>query len=202
MKAPLIVTVAVLAAASLHAADAGNMFPEGNFESGAQLKAPFPNPITENPKNAEEGVLYIEPGDYQARNCKVSIENEDGSSFLHLEAPKGFDGILRTYIALRLPEPAPAAVTIGQRWRMADFAKLEEAPQWAGAQNDPVFVMEDGTRKTINGTLRLNSNTGGEWQEVEKTVSVPAGARILILQPGLYRASGTLDIDDIRVFAE
>ena len=35
-----------------------------------------------------------------------------------------------------------------------------------------------------------------------ETVNVPDGAKRLILQPGLYLVTGTLDIDDIKVFAE
>lgn len=204
MKIRTVTTAAAsaLCAFSLHASDSGNMFPEGNFESVMEMKAPFPSPITEDPTSAVEGVLYIEPGDYKDKGCNVSIEQEDGSSFLRYNAPKGFNGILRTYIALRLPDPAPQLLTIGQRWRLADFETGPEAPEWAGAQNDPQFVMADGSRKVINGTLRLRGNTNGEWQEVEKTVTVPEGAKMLILQPGLYVGSGTLDIDDIRVFAE
>lgn len=201
-KTVSLTAAAALCALSLHASDSGNMFPEGNFESVLEMKAPAPSPITEDPMSAVEGVLYIEPGDYKNKGCNVSVEQEDGSSFLRYTAPKGFNGILRTYIALRLPDPAPQVLTIGQRWRMSDCGVEAEAPEWAGAQNDPQFVLADGSRKVINGTLRLRENTNGEWQEVEKTVTVPEGAKMVILQPGLYVASGTLDIDDIRVFAE
>ncbi len=87
------------------------------------------------------------------------------------------------------------------RWRLSDSAPQEGAPEWASAQNDPVFVLADGSSKVMNGTLRLKSNTD-DWQEVEKAVPVPEGAQMLILQPGLYRITGTLDVDDIKIFSD
>lgn len=199
--ATIIVAIAI-SSASVPAADPGNLFPEGDFESPVRLEAPSPSPTTEDPLNTEEGLLYIEPGDYKAKGCEVSIEGEGDSSFLRLKAPHGFEGILRTYIPLRLPDPTPATITISQRWRLADYEAVPGAPEWASAQNDPIFVLADGTTKIIHGTLRLRADTAGEWQEVEKSVNVPEGAKILMLQPGLFMATGTLEVDDIKVFAE
>jgi hypothetical protein len=189
------------AIASASAQEPANLYPEGNFEGAVELQAPHPSPLTGDPLTAQEGILYIEPGDYKSKKCSVSVENENGSNFIRYVAPVGFTGILRTYIALKLPDPAPATLTISMRWRVSDYATQDNAPEWASAQNDPMFVLADGTKKILYGTLRLKSNTE-EWQEVEKTVSVPEGAKMLILQPGLYCVTGTLDVDDIKVTAE
>lgn len=194
-----ILLASLFATLQVKAQDDGNLFPEGDFESVINLIAPHPSP-----SHADKlaGEFYLEPGDYKAKGCKVVVENEGGTSFLRFSAPTGFKGILRTYIALDLPDPAPASLTISQRWRTSQFAPQAEAPAWASAQNDPAFILADGTEKVMHGTLRLTGDTGGGWVEVEKTVMVPEGAKRLILQPGLYGVTGTLDIDDIKVFAE
>ncbi len=197
MKKYIIATLITCAPICAKADD--NLFPEGNFESPVTLKA---EPFKAGPLSAEEGVLYIEPGDFKNKSCQVNTEKEGDSTFLRMIAPEGFSGILRTYIPLKLPETAPASVTISMRWRVSDLKIGAGAPEWAGVQNDPMFVMADGTTQVANGTLRLKENTGGEWQEVEKSVPVPAGAKMLVLQPGLYLSSGTLDVDDIKVFTE
>jgi hypothetical protein len=198
----LVATAAlVVLGASAQAQEPTNLYPEGNFEGALDLRALSPNPMISDPLSAEEGVLYIEPGDYQNRGCSVAIEDENGSSFLRFVAPEGFGVNLRTYIAFKLPTPAPAALTISQRWRLTGLQTSSDAPEWAGAQNDPEFVLSDGSRKSVNGTFRLKADSGG-WVEVEKSVQVPDGSVMVILRPGLYVASGTLDIDDIKVFAE
>jgi hypothetical protein len=200
MKKTTAILIAITCSAAL-AQEPKNLYPEGDFESSPQILAPNPSPFTTDPTTAQEGALYVEPGDYKNKQCSVTVENEAGSSFIRYVAPNGFKGILRTYIALKLPDPAPASLTISMRWRLKDYAPQADAPEWASAQNDPAFVLADGTRKVLNGTLRLKSNTA-EWQEVEKTINVPDGAKMLILQPGLYCVTGTLDVDDIKVTAE
>lgn len=201
MKKHAFVTVvaSLLAFTSIQAQDSANLFPEGDLESPINLVNPYPNP----PKSQmQQGDFYIEPGNYESKGCTVSVETEEGSTFLRFMAPQGFNAILRTYIALDLPTPTPAALTISLRWRASDIAAPEGAPDWASVQCDPVFVMSDGSEKTIHGTLHLKESTGGEWVEVEKTVTVPEGAVRLVLQPGLYCVTGTLDVDDIKIFAE
>lgn len=195
----LTIAASLASMALLQAEDADNLFPEGNFEGEINLTNPFPNPA---PMDMQQGEFYIEPGDFKNKGCKISVENENGSNFIRYKAPAGFSGILRTYIALDLPNPPPPALTISMRWRTSNTEIPEGAPEWASAQNDPMFVFEDGTNKTIYGTLRLKGDTGGGWVEVEKTVNVPDGAKRLVLQPGLYGMTGTLDVDDIKVFAE
>lgn len=199
MKKLIITLTATLTLGSGAFAQDDNLFPEGNFEGEIQLDASHPMP---KHLQKQAGVFYIEPGDYQQKGAEVVVTNEQGANFLRFMTPSTYQGNLRTYIALDLPSPPPAALTIALRWRSSGLNPQDGAPNWASAQCDPVFVFEDGQEKTIFNTLRLKDGTNGEWIEVEKTVTVPDGAKRLILQPGLYQVNGTLDVDDIKIFAE
>lgn len=207
MKNPIVPTLAVTALAAisaspLQASEPGNLFPEGSFDQPLEIVAKSPNPATEDPLNAQEGVLYVEPGNYKDKGCIVEFTSDGGQQVLRFVAPENFEGILRTYIPLRLPEPTPASLTLAIRWRVQNYQVQNNAPGWASAQCDPIFVLSNGEKTVINNTLRITSDTGPDFVEMEKTVSVPEGAQMLILQPGLYCISGTLDIDEIKVFAE
>lgn len=201
---PLLILAAAggLFASTTFAAEQGNLFPEGSFDQPLDMVATAPNPATQDPFNAQEGVLYIEPGNYKGKGCNVEFVNEGGETFLRFTAPSSFTGILRAYIPLRLPDPAPPTITLSIRWRVQNYELQPDAPNWASAQCDPVFVLENGEKVTINNTLRLKEDTGESFMEMEKTVNVPEGAKILLLQPGLYCVNGQLDIDDLKVFAE
>lgn len=191
-----------LTTAPLLAADPTNLFPEGTFDSPIDIEAKAPNPATQDPLNAQEGILYAEPGNYRAKGCSIEFTNEGNENVLKFIAPESFSGILRTYIPLRLPNPPPTNITLSIRWATSNLKPAENAPVWASAQCDPIFVLENGEKKTINNTLRLTQDTGGEFTEMEKTVPVPDGAKMIILQPGLYLVTGTLAIDEIKVLAE
>lgn len=180
----------------------GNIFPEGGFETGVTL-SDQPGTITKDFTAAAEGTLYIEPGDYKAKGISVTVESEEGSNFLRYTVPaaSSFTGILRTYIVLALPDPKPSTVTVSLRWRLEGFAPASGAPEWASAQIEPAFLLADNKLKVANGTFRLKESTS-EWLEVEKNLTVPEGATHIVLQPGLYCAQGTLDVDDIKIIPE
>lgn len=180
-------------------AEEENVFPEGNFEGEVNLVNPHPHPEF---LDQQAGDFYISPGDYKRFGCSIELENEEGSTFLRFHSPSDYNGILRAFVSIDLPEPPPASVTISLRWRAEDYLVQPDAPDWASAQCDPTFFTEDGERKTIYGALRLNGNTDGEWVEIEKNINVPEGAVRLTLGPGLYCVNGTLDIDDIKVFLD
>lgn len=187
---------------SARATDAGNLFPEGAFDAPLEMIATSPNPAAQDPLNAQEGVLYIEPGNYKDKGCVVEFASEGSDSFLRFAAPDSFTGILRAYIPLKLPQPAPSTLTLSIRWRLSNLQPQADAPVWASAQCDPVFVLENGEKVTINNTLRLKEETGGQFVEMEKVVNVPDGAKALLLQPGLYCVNGELAVDRIEVIAE
>lgn len=198
-----ILTILAITSASAFAADPANLFPEGNFESEPKLSTE-PGKVTGDFSLAEEGTLYIEPGDFKGKGVSVTLENEKGSSFIHYDIPadSGFTGILRTYIVMKVPSPAPVSMTVSLRWRMKDFVPQADAPEWASAQVEPAFVVPGSDTKTISGALRLKKDTNGEWQEAEANLPVPGGATYLVLCPGIYLGTGTLDLDDIKIFAE
>jgi hypothetical protein len=207
MKRTLLIASAAFAAIlSTGLAEEGNLYPEGNFEGDISLNASGTGKMTKDFSTAEEGVLYIEPGDYKAKGeVSVTKETEDGNSFIRFRNAPGskLTGILRAYIVLKLPSPAPSGVTVSLRWRLSEWQPVEGegAQPWASAQADPQFRLADGTTKPVNNTFRLKKVVT-EWTEVEKSVTVPEGATHLILPPGLYAGYGTLDIDDIKVIAE
>lgn len=180
-------------------AEEGNVFPEGSFEGEVNLTNPHPHPAR---LDMQPGDFYLTPGDYKHKGCMIEIASEEGSNYLSFQAPSDYTGILRAFVALDLPEPSPASVTISLRWRVKDYEVQPDAPDWASVQCDPIFVMPDGEEKVIYGALRLKENTDGEWIEIEKNVSVPNGAVRLVLGPGLYCVNGTLNVDDIKIFLE
>ena len=198
-----ILTILALTSVNALAADPANLFPEGNFESDPKLSTE-PGKITGDFSLAEEGTLYIEPGDLKTKGVTVEVENEKGSNFIRYNIPTnaGFTGILRTYIVMKVPSSAPATLTVSLRWRLKDFAPQANAPEWASAQVEPAFVVPGSETKTINGALRLKQDSNGEWQEAEASLPVPSGATHLVLCPGIYLGTGTLDLDDVKIFAE
>lgn len=202
LKHALLAVALATAPAAATAETSGNLFPEGSFDQPLELLTEHPNPATKDPLNALEGVMYAEPANFAGRGCTIEQLTEDGVSFLRLSAPESFTGILRVYIPLRLPEPTPAFVTLNVRWRISELQPNPDPPAWASVQADPIFVLASGETKVINNTLRSSESTNGEFIEIEKTVPVPDGAVMLILQPGLYCVTGTLDIDQIQVIAE
>lgn len=198
-----IITALALTTVSALAAEK-NLFPEGDFESRITF-SDQPGTILNNFTIAEQGTLYVEPGDYKSLgNLDVRVKSEGGEKFLQFDVSKkaGAGNTLRTYIVLELPKPAARSITVALRWRLKDFEPLAEGETWASAQIEPTFVMKDGTTQTLSGSIRLQEDTNGQWQEVEKTFDVPRGATHLVLMPGLYISSGTLDVDDLKVLAD
>jgi hypothetical protein len=176
-----------------------NIFPDGNFEGELTFSTKSAE-VCKDFKAADEGTLYIEPGDYKHKGgVTVSIETEDGNKFLRFHNPpeSKLDGNLRTFIVLKLPTPPPSGMTLSLRWRIKDFVLNEGAPDWAAAQCNPMFLLQDGTTTKSVNIFRGKADT--DWVEKEKSISIPDGATHLILQPGIKGVRGTFDIDDLKV---
>ena len=184
---PLLSCLAFLTfLASVSSLMADNLFPEGSFEIlGAEgepesWSLPHPN--------------------YLAKiQADSSLETENGNRFLRLSLENPENANLAT---AKIPIPDDAAnVVITYRVRCTNLTPAD-VPSWSGVFNGGGFL--DGAEQSLElfrGVKRLKESTDG-WVDVEEVFQVPVGAKMVLLQPGIYHCTGTADFDDFVVTVE
>jgi len=125
---------------------------------------------------------------------RVRLEKKDGNQWVSItnEDPTKVVSVLAS-----LPlEPDWYAVKISVRMKAANLKLGEEG--WHNARL--VMRFEDGKGKMVGGypgQPSLKADSG--WTKLVVTNDVPKGAKVLKMQPGLYFATGRMEIDDILV---
>jgi hypothetical protein len=158
----------------LHAAE--NLVPEGTFQN----------------KDAAG-----KPANWEMMNPEgLNVAAEDGDPFLRIvngDNAKAV-GIQKT---VKLPAGSKLAV-VSARMRTAHFALGKEG--WHEARIALRFENDKG--EMAGGYPSMpNLRTNSDWVTRQVVLDVPDGATRLVMQPGLWLATGTLDLDDIRVEA-
>ncbi len=169
--------ISSLGAPTVHAQQAAPLVPNGDFESHkAQDNWP----------------------DAWPRQGGVSWESEAGNHFLRLKQTEP-GKMLMLYQAVPL-SAGDKNLTLHFRVRYQDVK--------AGAQNwnDARFIFhfKDANRKELQPdpapVYFLGTSKG--WEQKEARLTIPQGAALLEIMPSLFQvASGTLDIDDLRLVA-
>jgi hypothetical protein len=125
---------------------------------------------------------------------QVTLLEEGGNHFLRLDNP---DPAKIVYVDRKIKvDPSWVAVTVSARMRSTDFQA------GSGSMQDGririLFKDESGTRI---GNYPTEPNVRGDstWTIRTATADVPAGAKSVQLQAGIFNATGTLDLDDIIV---
>jgi hypothetical protein len=183
---PVLLAATALALAALSATAQENVFPEGGFEiMGA--------------KGKPEGWVFPDPTYMASKGGAISLEGENGGTFLRIVSA-GEGDAPKPHAKLDLPENA-IHVRLQYKLRSANMKVLPE-PAWAGGFMGGSFIDADGQAlKPFVPSRRMKENNA-EWIECEDTYPVPGGAVKVMLQPGLYFSTGTLDVDDVQVFIE
>jgi len=161
--------------------------------------------------HAQQAAPVVPNGDFESdkdhdnwpdgwpKQAGLSWESEAGNHFLRLKQTEP-GKMLMVYQALPLGAEAKN-LTLRFRVRYADVK--------AGAQNwndaRLIFHFKDAARQELkpDPTPVYFLGTSKGWEEKAARLTVPQGAALLEIMPSLFQvASGTLDIDDLRLAAE
>jgi hypothetical protein len=163
-----------------------NLLPEGTFEvlndKGEPLAWTIPHPSYQ-----------------QSIGAKFELVTEGEAKFARMTASQADKSI---HIAAVIPLPENSTkVTVSYRTRCRDIIPAQ-TPEWASVRLGGGFAGEDG--KDL-GYLRISKSQRSatpDWVTVTDTFSVPAGAKTLLVQPGIYFCTGSADFDDLTVTVE
>ncbi|MEZ6056565.1 MAG: protein-L-isoaspartate(D-aspartate) O-methyltransferase [Planctomycetaceae bacterium] len=165
-----------------------------------ELREVLPDPAKPEVINGgfEEATLQEGKADawyFQRRTALVSEGAAEGKQFLRFSNPESGRP---SHILQGLPMD-------GSKVRSLDFSlKLKVSDIQVGSQayERPQFVVHfyDSRRVPVEtATIGPWIDDIPDWTSIQKTISVPEQAREAIIQVGLNGASGTLDLDDIRM---
>ena len=178
-------SVALLSAAE--PAGPGNLLPNGNFEPA---------------KDAEVVPGWeLPPKDWQAQKgfTAAILDEKDAAGADHWlgltsSAPE-LTVTASTTVAL---PPGTRGVRLAGRFRVEKLA-VDTKQNWTGA-----FIggsVLDAKKKKIGGLptgFRFREATGG-WVKREAVLKLPEGAAFLLVQPGIFLASGDFGVDDLEI---
>lgn len=125
----------------------------------------------------------------------TSWEAEKGNHFLrlHAAAPGASVTVYR-----QIPIQGGAKLTLSGRFRWTDVVRGTE--NWYDARFLIEFKAAAGKKCGSPPAPLIFVGSSVSWEERQVTISVPAEAVTLAVMPALFQvASGTLDIDDLRL---
>jgi len=166
----------------------GNLLPTGNFEP------------------AKEGELVqgweLPPKDWQAQKgfTAAIVEEKDaaGTANHRLGFTSSAPELTVTASTTVALPPGTRGVRLAGRFRVEKIT-VDTKQNWTGA-----FIggsVLDAAKKKIGGIptgFRFREATGG-WVKKEAVLKLPEGAAFLLLQPGIFLASGDFGVDDLEV---
>ncbi len=146
----------------------------------------------------------LPPKDWQAQKgfTAAILEEKDGAG-----AANHWLGLTSSAPALTVTASTNVALPLGTRSvRLAGRFRVEKlavaaTPNWTGAFIGGTVL--DAAKKKIGGLptgFRFREATGG-WVKKEAVLKLPEGAAFLLLQPGIFLASGDFAVDDLEVLA-
>ena len=139
------------------------------------------------------------PNEADKTLAKVSLQSEDGNTFLHLAQPTQVLSTKHLVI-----DPSWKKLHISCRIRLADF-KPNTDISWGNARLANSFIMPEGKQAYVGIVLQdANTDPGkdGGWKTLATVVEIPAGALEFEVVCGNYGTAGQTDFDDIVVTAE
>ncbi len=149
-------------------------FPEGKFENVPRTGWP-------------QGFEPWEPDTFK-------MIEENGNHFVRFVS-KQLGQVLSLDGRFSLP-PDWKRVRVKAKMRVANYRRGKES--WETARIN--LSVEDEMGKQIGDYLKaLEAVPGDGWVQVDEASSIPAGAKLLRVQPQIMGASGTLDVDDIEI---
>jgi hypothetical protein len=212
MKTLALVT-SVLALGSSTALNAQtNAFPEGSFDLGLQT--------TTDPKTncVPYGWEFLDGRTPGFPNVTFSTVTSEGNKFARLvndntnpdawaetsKALNGSGGVLGLKTTIAIPKSRPTHIRINCRVRAPEI-HTGTGLSWASFRDHPIFL--DAANKAIGKPrppILFNiTSPAKDWVEREITINpIPPEAAFFQLQPGMFNATGILEIDDYQVFFE
>ena len=163
------------------------LFEEGSFQLGTTA-------------NGSPVGWTINPGNYKSFDMSFLLPSSEGNKYAKL-INNDITQIFRLMTEIDLPPGKGRTLRISARLKVTDLVQ-DPATEWASAQIG--FDMRDVSGKwDWRGTtpLRLQSSTR-DWIDREVIFKIPDTVTGLRVMPGLYKATGTLEIDDIQVYVE
>lgn len=132
-------------------------------------------------------------------SATVSLQSEDGNTFLHFAKPTQVPATKRIAI-----NSSWKKLHISCRLRLSAFVP-NPAISWGNARLANSFVMPDDKRHYA-GILQVEGNTDPKvddgWKRVSVVTDIPAGSVAFEVICGNYGAAGETDFDDVLVTAE
>jgi hypothetical protein len=163
-----------------------NLLPEGTFE------------ILDD-KGEPAAWTIPHPSYRESIGAQFELVTEGEAKFARLTSTLADKSI---HISATVPLPENAGkVTISYRTRCRDIVPAE-TPEWASVRLGGGFAGESGEDL---GYLRISKSQRAatpDWVTISETFDVPAGAKTLRLQPGIYFCTGSADFDDFTVTVE
>ena len=165
----------------------GNLLPNGNFE-----------PL----KDAEMVQGWeLPPKDWQAQKgfTAAIVQEADAAGANHrLALTSSAPALTVTASTTVALPPGTRGVRLAGRFRVEKLT-VDPKQNWTGA-----FIggsVLDAKKKKIGGLptgFRFREATGG-WVKKEAVLKLPEGAAFLLVQPGIFLASGDFGVDDLEI---
>ena len=139
------------------------------------------------------------PHENDKTSAVVSLQSEDGNTFLRMTKPTQVLPVKRIAI-----DPAWKKLHVSCRIRLSGF-KPDTAINYGNARLANSFILPEGKRAYL-GIVLVDADTDpakdSGWKSLSITADIPAGAQEFEVACGNFGKAGETDFDDIVVTAE